>query len=111
MKYITSLSANLPSVAGSIAECIPPAPPFGGPPLTPSCPSASPLRTLSGPPPNGTLAVPHCKPVLCTGVGFVQGTRTLHTELAPGNPGCSQRLKLAFWTFVPLMYCTRYNTP
>eukprot|EP00959_Pyramimonas_sp_CCMP1952_P212504 4446156-Pyramimonas_sp.AAC.1 len=32
-----------------------------------------------------TLAVPHCTPVHHTGLGLVQGTRTLHTELAPGN--------------------------
>eukprot|EP00959_Pyramimonas_sp_CCMP1952_P166055 3470639-Pyramimonas_sp.AAC.1 len=38
-----------------------------------------------------TLAVPRCTPVLRTGLGLVQGTRALHAELAPGNPGCSQR--------------------
>eukprot|EP00976_Prorocentrum_cordatum_P049267 994303-Prorocentrum_minimum.AAC.1 len=37
------------------------------------------------------LDFPHCAPVLRKGLGFVQGTRALHTELAPGNPGCSQR--------------------
>eukprot|EP00959_Pyramimonas_sp_CCMP1952_P343818 7201773-Pyramimonas_sp.AAC.1 len=41
--------------------------------------------------PNDPLAVPHYTPVLRTGLGFVQGTRTLHTELTPWNPGCSQR--------------------
>eukprot|EP00976_Prorocentrum_cordatum_P085637 1186179-Prorocentrum_minimum.AAC.6 len=41
--------------------------------------------------PNGPLAVPHCTPVSRTGLGLIQGTSTLHTELAPGNPGCSRR--------------------
>ena len=26
--------------------------------------------------------------------------------LTPGNPGCSHRWYLAFWAFVPLVYCT-----
>eukprot|EP00976_Prorocentrum_cordatum_P055183 1113212-Prorocentrum_minimum.AAC.1 len=38
---------------------------------------------------------PHTPPPLlcrlCTGLGLVRGTRASHTELAPGNPGCSQR--------------------
>eukprot|EP00959_Pyramimonas_sp_CCMP1952_P031748 666064-Pyramimonas_sp.AAC.1 len=42
------------------------------------------------------------------GLGLVQGTSTLHIKLAPGNPGCSQRWLLAFWTFAPLMYCTTH---
>eukprot|EP00976_Prorocentrum_cordatum_P062756 1176832-Prorocentrum_minimum.AAC.4 len=37
------------------------------------------------------LAVPQCRPMPRSGLGLVQATRTLHTELAPGNPGCSQR--------------------
>eukprot|EP00959_Pyramimonas_sp_CCMP1952_P131648 2752623-Pyramimonas_sp.AAC.1 len=30
-------------------------------------------------------------PLVRMGLGLVQGTRTLHTQLAPRNPGCSQR--------------------
>ena len=37
------------------------------------------------------LAVPQCTPVPRAGLGLVQGTSTLHTELTPGNSGCSQR--------------------
>eukprot|EP00976_Prorocentrum_cordatum_P097786 1191135-Prorocentrum_minimum.AAC.1 len=33
-------------------------------------------------PPHAPLAPP------LKGLGLVQGTSTLHTELAPGNPGC-----------------------
>eukprot|EP00976_Prorocentrum_cordatum_P106540 1194472-Prorocentrum_minimum.AAC.3 len=33
---------------------------------------------------------PSAGPVPRAGLGLVQGTSTLHTEFAPGNPGCSQ---------------------
>eukprot|EP00976_Prorocentrum_cordatum_P011157 224390-Prorocentrum_minimum.AAC.1 len=39
---------------------------------------------------------------------FTPSTPKLKDELAPGNPGCSQRWLLAFWTFVPLVYCTTH---
>eukprot|EP00976_Prorocentrum_cordatum_P078805 1183270-Prorocentrum_minimum.AAC.3 len=42
------------------------------------------LRTPSRPPPD-PLLTPRA------GLGLVQGTSTLHTEFAPGNPGCSPR--------------------
>eukprot|EP00959_Pyramimonas_sp_CCMP1952_P197196 4123767-Pyramimonas_sp.AAC.1 len=50
-----------------------------------------------------------CTPAPRTALGFVQGTRTLHTELAPGNPGCSRR----FVTSVLDVCAPRvlYNTP
>eukprot|EP00976_Prorocentrum_cordatum_P000085 1871-Prorocentrum_minimum.AAC.1 len=48
-----------------------------------SDPPPDPLPTPSRPPPASR--------VLRTGLGLVRGTSTLHTELAPGNPGCSQR--------------------
>eukprot|EP00959_Pyramimonas_sp_CCMP1952_P248936 5203789-Pyramimonas_sp.AAC.2 len=42
------------------------------------------------PPSSGVRVVrTRCTPELRTGLGSVRGTRTLHTELAPGNPGCS----------------------
>eukprot|EP00959_Pyramimonas_sp_CCMP1952_P198191 4145567-Pyramimonas_sp.AAC.1 len=48
-------------------------------------------------------------PVLRTGLGFVRGTCTLRTELAPGDPGCWQR-----WEHRVLDVCAPrvlYNTP
>ena len=43
----------------------------------------APLTSLS-------MAVPQCTPVPRAGLGLVLETSTLHTELAPGNTGCSQ---------------------
>eukprot|EP00976_Prorocentrum_cordatum_P086455 1186514-Prorocentrum_minimum.AAC.2 len=67
-------------------------------------PSAAPVLTPQRPPYRRT-DVP--TPASLKGLGLVQETRTLRTELAPGNPGCSQRWeRRAFRTFVPLVYCT-----
>eukprot|EP00976_Prorocentrum_cordatum_P071251 1180252-Prorocentrum_minimum.AAC.5 len=54
----------------------------------PSSPPPSDRRcaALANPPPAlGPEDPTHCTPVLRTGLVLVQGTRTLHTELAPGN--------------------------
>eukprot|EP00976_Prorocentrum_cordatum_P099371 1191809-Prorocentrum_minimum.AAC.1 len=62
---------------------------------------------VTRPPLSPPLPALHAPP-LRTGLGLVHGTSTLHTELAPGNSGCSQRWLRAFWTFAPLMYCTTH---
>eukprot|EP00976_Prorocentrum_cordatum_P054211 1093594-Prorocentrum_minimum.AAC.1 len=50
--------------------------------------------TSTSPVLQSSTTVQYYSPVLqssTTGLALVQGTRTLHTELAPGNRGCSQR--------------------
>eukprot|EP00976_Prorocentrum_cordatum_P049901 1006869-Prorocentrum_minimum.AAC.2 len=55
------------------------------------------IQSSSTPAPVGATRGTPSTPSRCytqvprTGLGFFQGTSTLHTELAPGSPGCSQR--------------------
>ena len=49
------------------------------------------IRLFTANPPPTEICILFRRTLSRTGLGLVQGTSTLHTELAPGNPGCSQR--------------------
>eukprot|EP00959_Pyramimonas_sp_CCMP1952_P443713 9289113-Pyramimonas_sp.AAC.1 len=57
----------------------------------------SPTSTMCAPPPLRTPCLRH-RSVPRTGVGLVQGTSAVHTELAPENPGCTTTLVTSILT-------------